>query len=130
MKGDTFKDFVLDQLHTLNNVTIRSMFGGKGLYQDGIFFGIIFKGRLYFKTDADSETEYKNRGMKPFQPSAKQTLKTYYEVPADILEDDDLLTQWARWAINAQDKNPLILSGFTAFLRLARGVPFLRGRFL
>ena len=65
MKGDTFKDFVLDQLHTLNNVTIRSMFGGKGLYQDGIFFGIILKGRLYFKTDADSETEYKNRGMKP-----------------------------------------------------------------
>ena len=106
MKGDTFKDFVLDQLHTLNNVTIRSMFGGKGLYQDGIFFGIIFKGRLCFKTDADSGTEYKNRGMKPFQPSAKQTLKTYYEVPADIPEGDDLLTQWARWAINAQDKKP------------------------
>ena len=104
MQDDSFKDFVLDKLHTLSGVTVKSMFGGKGIYQGEIFFGIIFKGRLYFKTDADSKTAYLNCGMKPFRPSAKQTLKSYYEVPADILEDDDLLTQWACRAIKAQNK--------------------------
>jgi DNA transformation protein and related proteins len=33
--------------------------------------------------------------MKPFRPNPKQTLKTYYEVPADILEDRELLARWA-----------------------------------
>jgi hypothetical protein len=33
--------------------------------------------------------------MKPFRPSDKQTLKNYYEVPPDILEDEDKLIFWA-----------------------------------
>jgi DNA transformation protein len=36
--------------------------------------------------------------MKPFQPRAKQTLKNYYEVPADILEDDEQCVTWATQA--------------------------------
>ena len=37
--------------------------------------------------------------MKPFQPNSKQTLKNYYEVPAEILEDEDQLADWARKAV-------------------------------
>jgi DNA transformation protein len=33
--------------------------------------------------------------MKPFHPNAKQTLKNYYEVPVDVLEDGEQLTTWA-----------------------------------
>jgi len=32
--------------------------------------------------------------MKPFKPSAKMTLKSFYEVPADVLEDSDEITEW------------------------------------
>ena len=77
------------------------MFGGYGLYFDKTFFGIIFKGRLYFKTDATTAKHYIEKRMKPFRPSTKMTLKTYYEVPVDIIEDSDLLTQWAKKAIRA-----------------------------
>lgn len=48
-KDDGFKDFILDQLADLHGVTARAMFGGYGLYQRTTFFGIIHKGRLYFK---------------------------------------------------------------------------------
>jgi DNA transformation protein and related proteins len=41
---------------------------------------------------------YKERGMQPFRPSAKQTLKNYYEVPAEILEDGGQFAEWARHA--------------------------------
>jgi len=94
-KHDGFKDFVLDQLSDLHGVTCRAMFGGYGLYQGGAFFGIIHKGRLYFKVTPTTLVLYKDHGMKPFRPNAKQTLKTYYEIPADILEDRELLAQWA-----------------------------------
>ena len=48
---ESFKDFVLDQLQELAGVEARRMFGGCGLYRDEIFFGIVHRGRLYFKTD-------------------------------------------------------------------------------
>jgi DNA transformation protein len=95
MQSDSFKDFVLDQLHGLRGVTCRAMFGGYGLYRGGTFFGIIHRGRLYFKTDSTSVSAYRERQMKPFRPNAKQTLKTYYEVPVDIIEDAEELSGWA-----------------------------------
>lgn len=99
MKPDTFVEFALDQLSALGPVDCRRMFGGYGLYAGGIFFGLIFKGRLYFKTDDDSRRNYTERGMKPFRPNPRQTLKTYYEVPLDVLEDAESLTAWARQAL-------------------------------
>ena len=99
MKDDSFKDLILDQLGALAGVSSRAMFGGHGLYHGKVFFGIIYKGRLYFKTESTTRHAYLKRGMKPFRPSAKQTLKTYYEVPLDIIEDRDQLSIWASKAI-------------------------------
>ncbi len=98
IKTDSFKDFVLDQLGSLRGVTCRAMFGGYGLYQGDVFFGIIHKGRLYFKTSETSRSAYRERGMKPFRPNVRQTLKTYYEVPVDVTEDAEQLVAWAAQA--------------------------------
>ena len=104
MKDESFKDFVLDQLQELDGVEARRMFGGYGLYQDEIFFGILHKGRLYFKVDESTVGEYRRRKMKPFCPHAKQTLKSYYEVPVEIIEDGDRLGVWAETAIRCRGK--------------------------
>ena len=85
------------------------MFGGYGLYQDETFFGIIHKGRLYFKTDETTVSAYRKRKMKPFRPKAKQTLKSYYEVPVDVVEDRDRLAEWAKKAVRCQLKSILTL---------------------
>ncbi|TKB67711.1 MAG: TfoX/Sxy family protein [Nitrospira sp.] len=97
-KNDGFKDFVLDQLSELQGLTCRAMFGGYGLYHREKFFGIIHKGRLYFKTDQTTVPRYRDRSMKPFKPTSNQTLKNYYEVPVQILEASDDLTAWASQA--------------------------------
>lgn len=94
-KNDGFKDFVLDQLTDLRSLTARAMFGGYGLYHRSTFFGIIHNGRLYFKVTTSTLSRHTDHGMKPFRPNAKQTLKSFYEVPIDILEDAEALTQWA-----------------------------------
>ncbi len=97
-KEDSYRDFVLDQLHSLGGVSCRSMFGGYGLYLGADFFGILHDGRLYFKTDETTRANYSDRGMGPFAPSEKQVLKSYYEVPEEIVEDQELLASWAREA--------------------------------
>lgn len=102
MKEASFNEFILDQLKALGRVECRSMFGGRGLYRNGTFFGILFKSRLYFKTDLSSRPFYLEKGMKPFRPNARQMLKSYYEVPADLLEDPDELVIWAERAIACQ----------------------------
>ena len=99
-KHDGFRDFVLDQLSELPGLTHRAMFGGYGLYCGKVFFGIVHKGRLYFKTNTTTAPRYRKREMKPFRPNAKQTLNTYYEVPVDVLEDAEELTIWAQQASN------------------------------
>jgi DNA transformation protein and related proteins len=99
MKSDSFKDYALDQLAGMPALKCRGMFGGFGLYAGEKFFGIVFQGRLYFKTSADTRASYESRGMKHFSPSAKQQLTSYFEVPADVVEDANELTRWAEEAI-------------------------------
>lgn len=75
------------------------MFGGHGLYLRGVFFGIIYKRALYFKVDDSTRDQYLERGMAPFRPNAKQTLKSYYQVPAEVLENPKTLAAWAVQAV-------------------------------
>jgi DNA transformation protein len=103
-KDESFKDFVLDQLVGMDDVEARRMFGGFGLYQDEVFFGIVHKGKLFFKIDESTVGEYRKRKMKTFRPNAKQTLKSYYQVPVEVVEDADELRQWAVKAVSCQTK--------------------------
>jgi DNA transformation protein and related proteins len=98
-RDDSFVEFVVEQLRGLPGLRHRRMFGGHGLYQDRLFFGIVAGDRLYFKTDAASVGPYTARGMAPFRPNERQTLKHYYEVPTDVLEDAGELAAWALDAV-------------------------------
>lgn len=91
---DSFVEFVEDQLRTLPEIRSRAMFGGHGVYQGDVFFAIIHRGRLYFRTTPQTAKAYIDLAMNPFKG-----LKNYYEVPVDIVEDDSKLVAWAREAI-------------------------------
>lgn len=101
MTGDGFVTFVLDQLEDLGQVTSRAMFGGHGLYLGDTFFGIVFKDRLFLKVDETTRPRYEDHGMGPFQPNERQTMRSYYEVPVEVLEDADELVAWASDAVDA-----------------------------
>jgi len=92
---DSFLDFVLEQLAALDGLRCKRMFGGHGLYYGEQFFGIVFDGRLYFKTNPDTLAEFLQYHAAVFAPSEKQVLQNYREVPIDILEDRERLLVWA-----------------------------------
>jgi len=104
MTNTSFKDFVLDQLGGLGPVRARAMFGGFGLYAGRVFFGIVHEDRLYFKVSEATRASYEGRGQAPFRPNARQTLKSFYEVPLAILESPAALVEWARDAAAAGGK--------------------------
>lgn len=101
MKSDPFRDHVLAQLTLLGpRLRARFMFGGHGLYLGTTFFGIVWKGQLFFKTTPQTALRYRERGMEPFQPSPKQILKHYYEVPVEVIERREELLAWAQEAVD------------------------------
>lgn len=97
-KDDEFVEYICDQLMDFELVTYKSMFGGYGLYCGDAFFGIVFAQRVYFKTDDTSRLKYESWESEAFQPNAQQTLKTYYEVPIEIIERSIDLVSWAEEA--------------------------------
>ena len=101
--SNAFAAFVVDQLAELENVTARAMFGGVGLYCDGVFFGIVAGDVLYLKTDDLTRPAFLRRRMKPFMPYGKKTRgeHRYYSVPLDVLESPPALCEWARSAVAA-----------------------------
>jgi DNA transformation protein len=94
-------DFVLDQLADLGDVRARAMFGGHGLYLGPVFFGIVYDDRLYLRTDEETRRWYQGRGMGSFRPSERQHAKSYFEVPADTIEDRAELVERASAAIES-----------------------------
>jgi DNA transformation protein len=101
-ENDDFLEFVIDQLQQLAGVRPRRMFGAHGLYKDDVFFAIVDKGALYFRTGDANRGDYVEKGMKPFEYKPGGVLKNYYQVPVDVLEDDELLCRWAEDAVSAQ----------------------------
>jgi DNA transformation protein len=99
-----YRDFVVEQLGRVAPVTARSMFGGVGLYTEGLFFALIAEDRLYFKVDDSTRPEFELLGMEPFRPFGEENAMGYYEVPADVLEDATQLEPWMRKAIGVAGK--------------------------
>jgi DNA transformation protein len=79
------------------------MFGGVGLYSDGVFFAIIDNDTVFFKVDDSTRETYVERGSEPFRPykDRPEVSMSYFQVPAEILEDADELVPWARAAARA-----------------------------
>ena len=78
------------------------MFGGVGLYCDGVFFGILARDVLYLKVDDRNRGDYERAGMKPFKPYPHRAgTMRYYAVPVGVLEARLELVEWARKAVAA-----------------------------
>ena len=96
--SDEFVDYVIDQLAAWGEVSARKMFGGAGLYCDGAIFGLIADDVAYLKVDDSNREDFVKARSLPFNPypdKVKTTVMSYYEIPADVLEDPDRLAAWA-----------------------------------
>ncbi len=98
-----YLDYVRDQLSGLGGVTSRRMFGGAGLYCDEFFFALVDNDTLYLRVNDSNRADFTSRAMGQFRPypESPQLSTTYYETPADVLEDAAALVAWARRSVAA-----------------------------
>ena len=97
-----FRAFVLDQFEELGDVVPKPMFGGVGLYHNGVFFGILAGDVLYLKADDRTRATFERAGSKPFRPYPDRAgTMQYYSVPIGVLESSPELARWAREAVAA-----------------------------
>jgi len=96
-----FRDYVLEQLEPLGALRWRRMFGGIGLYSADLFFALIDDDTLFFKTDESNAAQYQSRHMPRFMPPANRPAGPmgYHQVPADVIEDGQMLVEWARHSV-------------------------------
>jgi len=79
------------------------MFGGWGVYLDGLIVGIVDEGRFYLKTDAETQEQFAQAGSAPFVYPSKDGPMTmsYWSVPEEALEATEQMAPWARLALGA-----------------------------
>ncbi len=93
--------YILEQLAGLPSLRSNRMFGGIGLYSDGLFFGLIDDDTLFFKTGDSNIAPYRERQMPRFMPfpDRPESVLGYHQVPADVIEDAEILVDWARKSV-------------------------------
>ena len=98
-----FLAYVSEQCEQLGQIIVKKMFGGAGLYLDGVLFGFVADSSLYLKVDDTNKADFEARGMGPFvfTGKGKPMEMSYFELPEDILDDVDELSTWVNKAATA-----------------------------
>lgn len=96
MASKVFCEAVLHHCNQVAPVTARAMFGGYGLYTNGVMFALIANDTLYFKVDDSNRDEFLAMGMKPFTYAGKTkpVIMPYYQLPEAVWHDAAMLVVW------------------------------------
>ena len=94
--SESYTTFIEEQLTKFDGAQMKKMFGGIGISKEGTMFAMITaKERFYLRTDESTKGKFEAKGMGPFNHSKKGKGMPYHEVPAEVVEDVDKMSQWA-----------------------------------
>ena len=96
-----FVQKVLTLLTPHGDIRARAMFGGHGLYLDGMMFALIADDRLFFKTDAETRPRFARTGSKPFsyqRAGREAVIMSYYEAPPRTMNSARAIMPWMELA--------------------------------
>ncbi|PUA19556.1 TfoX/Sxy family protein [Glaciimonas sp. PCH181] len=100
-RAEALAEHYVDQLASWAHISTRPLFGACGLYRQGHVFAMVWQGALYFKVDDDSRLAYvaaQSHTLGYVSNGEQHALKSYWEVPADVVEDRETLCLWAERA--------------------------------
>jgi DNA transformation protein len=106
------QDATIAHLHDLfapfGPITTRAMFGGHGVYHDGIIIGIVIDDALFLKVDDATRAQFEAAGCAPFVYLGQKTPITmsYWSLPEEAMESPQAMLPWARLAYAAALRKP------------------------
>lgn len=102
--GRDFLAFAEERLSVLGSVRIKKMFGGAGVYCDGLFFALLDDDQLFLKVDDANRAAFEKAGLSPFIFRPKEgppVAMGYYGAPETVWDDEDEMRLWAGLALGA-----------------------------
>ncbi|GAB4524953.1 MAG: hypothetical protein Kow00133_13370 [Amphiplicatus sp.] len=99
-----FLDLVRETFVSFGDIAVRRMFGGAGVYCDGLIFAIADDDAVYLKTDDETRPLFEAAGLAPFSyPSGDgtMTVMSYYAAPDEIYDDHEARARWTGLALDA-----------------------------
>ena len=104
-------EFIRELFAPFGPVAVKRMFGGAGIFRDGLMFGLIIRDVIYLKVDDTNADDFKREGSTPFtytrgrksgRPS--EHALPYWRLPERLYDDPDELAAWARRALAERKK--------------------------
>lgn len=90
-------------LEPLGGISVRRMFGGAGLYVDGLIVGLEIEGTFYLKADDLNRQQFADAGGSPFVYAGKGKTVTvnYWTAPDEAMDSPEGMRPWAQLALGA-----------------------------
>lgn len=98
-----FVAYAVDLIQSIGPVVAKSMFGGHGIFLNGVMFGLVADSVLYFKADKELGNRFVSMGLEAFTYNKKGKLikMSYYQAPEEALENTEEMSKWANKAYGA-----------------------------
>jgi DNA transformation protein len=98
-----FVEYLKEMFREFGSVNARKMFGGHGIYFDGVMIGLVPDDTLYLKVDAESVPKFTECGLSQFEyPKGDKMVGMSYDLaPEEALEDPSEMRKWAQLAYEA-----------------------------
>jgi len=95
MKRDnSYTEYIVyDVLGHLEDITMKPMFSGAGIYMDGVIIAFVAEGELYFKSNDTLKEKYLSQGCHPFlyMKKGKEVEISYMSATEEMMEDRDIM---------------------------------------
>ena len=98
-----------DMFVALGPVSIRRMFGGKGVYHQGRIVALEVRGEMLLKGDSLSAPEFEAAGARRWTyegKGGKAVAMPYWSIPDEAFDDPDEMARWVRLAWEAALRAP------------------------
>lgn len=100
---DPFHEFVIELFAPMGPVSIRRMFGGAGVFCEGLMIALLFSDTIFLKTDGALRARLEAEGSEPFlwtKPSTGEIIDMgYVSLPSSAMDDPDEASDWGRQAL-------------------------------
>ncbi len=123
-------DFIQELFAAFGPVSVRRLFGGAGIYADGVLIGAVFRDEVYLKADAETAPRFEAEGCGTFEYATRtgtRAITSFRKLPERLYDDADELADWARQALGvvrrkaaAKQKRTAAKAGATSKARSAK----------
>jgi DNA transformation protein len=97
-------DHIKELFAQFGPVAVRRMFGGAGIFADGLMIAIAVNGTIFLKVDDQTVPRFEREGLEPFSYQTRhgtRSIKSLWRVPERLYDDPSEFSDWARDAMAA-----------------------------